>query len=78
MSGGVPGQGRLEIYTSHILAQSQVDCLLPQQLMGPSLTAAEKAEVAPEGHMGSKHQGEDSKDTVLMHCVMFPTHTETA
>lgn len=46
--------------------------------MGPSLTAAEKAEVTPEGHMGSKRQGEDSKDTVLMPCVMFLTHAEIA
>lgn len=27
-SGGVLGHGRLEIYTSHIPRQSQVDCLL--------------------------------------------------
>lgn len=35
------------------------------QLMGPSLTAAEKGEVAPKGHVATKRQGEDSKDTLL-------------
>ena len=35
------------------------------QLTEPSLTAAEKGEVALEGHTATKQQGEGSKDAVL-------------